>query len=81
MNRYFVVGNPVSHSLSPAIHKAFAQQFGIEMTYEARAFEDNRFAEGMGALCLKEKPAGINVTVPFKLDAADYVKARAILAN
>ncbi len=72
MNRYFVVGNPVSHSLSPAIHKAFAQQFGIEMTYEARAFEDNRFAEGMGALSLKEKPAGINVTVPFKLDAADY---------
>ena len=50
MNRYFVVGNPVSHSLSPAIHKAFAQQFGIEMTYEARAFEDNRFAEGMQSL-------------------------------
>ena len=70
MDRFYVIGNPVNHSLSPAIHAAFARQFGIEQTYETRRFE--RFAEDMGALRREMNPAGVNITVPFKQDAFDY---------
>ncbi|WP_052338317.1 shikimate dehydrogenase [Luteimonas huabeiensis] len=68
--RYAVFGQPVSHSLSPAIHAAFARQQAIALRYEAieaapEAFADAlaRFAEGGGR--------GANVTLPLKQAAVD----------
>jgi len=66
--QFAVFGHPVSHSLSPQIHRAFARQFGIELDYRtidaapadfetaARAF----FANG---------GSGANVTLPHKAAA------------
>ncbi|MCF0253015.1 MAG: shikimate dehydrogenase, partial [Duodenibacillus sp.] len=70
MQRFFVIGNPVEHSRSPEIHAAFARQTGAELTYERRLFAPGRFAEELARLVEQEHPAGCNVTVPFKLDAA-----------
>ena len=66
--RYAVVGNPIGHSLSPAIHSRFAEQTGEAVGYERieaplEAFEKtvrDFFGEGGG---------GLNVTVPFKQQA------------
>jgi shikimate dehydrogenase len=78
-DRYAVIGNPVAHSRSPAIHAEFARQAGHDLSYgtllaELDAFEQTvqRFRTGGGR--------GLNVTVPFKQRAyslADCRTARA----
>jgi shikimate dehydrogenase len=74
MSRYFVIGNPVEHSLSPEIHSMFAASAGIQdgFSYEKARFETGRFVEGVSALVREQSPKGCNVTLPFKLDAYDY---------
>ena len=80
---YAVVGNPIAHSRSPEIHERFARQTRQRMTYERievplEGFEDR-------ALALRDAGyRGLNVTVPFKLDAAklsDDLMPRARLAG
>jgi shikimate dehydrogenase len=69
MDRYGVIGNPVAHSKSPEIHAAFASATGQVLTYERILAQINGFADTVREL----KDAGckgVNVTVPFKLEAA-----------
>lgn len=83
VDKYGVVGNPIAHSRSPEIHQRFAQQVRQRLSYERieaplDGFEDK-------ALALREAGyAGINVTLPFKIDAAklaDDLTPRARLAG
>ena len=68
MDKYAVVGNPVAHSRSPQIHAAFAQATGQDMRYERLLAPIGGFAEAVEAFA-REGGRGLNVTVPFKLDA------------
>ena len=68
IDRYAVIGNPIAHSKSPLIHSEFARQTGEQLNYTAELVEIGQvspfvktFAENNGR--------GLNVTVPFKLDA------------
>lgn len=72
MDKYFVIGNPVKHSLSPDIHAMFAAQFELDMSYERAEFEPGCFIEGMAVLRREQQPQGANVTHPFKQDAYQY---------
>ncbi|MCP4487449.1 MAG: shikimate dehydrogenase [Gammaproteobacteria bacterium] len=67
-NRYAVVGNPVTHSLSPGIHQAFARQSGITLSYEALALPEDNFEASIKDL-QQQGYKGLNVTVPFKQKA------------
>ncbi|OVZ56596.1 shikimate dehydrogenase [Pigmentiphaga sp. NML080357] len=71
--RYAVIGHPVAHSKSPWIHARFAEQTGQPITYEAICAPVDGFAaqvEGFFAA----GGGGLNVTVPFKLEAFDLAR-------
>ncbi|MGE4369943.1 MAG: shikimate dehydrogenase [Burkholderiaceae bacterium] len=71
--RYAVIGNPVSHSRSPAIHRLFAGQFAISLTYDTLPAPLDGFADTVHTF-FSHGGAGLNVTVPFKEQA--YALAR-----
>ena len=72
MKKFYVIGHPVAHSLSPKIHAMFAAQCGEEIDYQSIDFEPGCFIDSLGRLRREQNPYGANVTVPFKRDAADY---------
>ena len=83
MDVYVVAGNPISHSKSPAIHQRFAEQATQRMHYGRLQPELDSFAQAAKAF-FTAGGKGMNVTVPFKLDAqnlADVLTPRAQLAG
>jgi shikimate dehydrogenase len=83
VDQYAVVGNPIAHSKSPEIHLLFARQTKQKISYERIEAPLDGFEEK--ALALRDAGyRGLNVTVPFKLDAAklaDDLTPRARLAG
>lgn len=67
-DRYAVIGNPISHSKSPLIHRMFAEQTGQGISYEAIEAELDGFELKIREL-ISRGYKGCNVTVPFKLEA------------
>lgn len=83
MDQYAVIGNPIAHSKSPQIHAAFAAQTGQPMAYEALLAPLDGFRAAV-AQFRQHGGRGLNVTVPFKLEAhalADALSARAEAAG
>jgi len=64
-DRYAVFGHPISHSKSPLIHRAFAEQTGQDLRYEAILAPLDDFAGSLAAF-IAAGGCGANVTVPFK---------------
>jgi len=67
-DKYAVIGNPISHSKSPLIHKMFAEQTGQNMSYEAIEAPLDGFAATIQRL-RDDGYKGCNITVPFKHEA------------
>lgn len=63
-----VVGNPIAHSLSPAIHNAWIAAAGLDGEYHAFLSPLDAFASFVGELRSKGV-RGANVTIPFKQEA------------
>ncbi len=70
---YAVVGDPISHSKSPLIHRLFAEQTDQDLIYEAIRIdsEESSFPYAVQELIAKGYK-GINITVPYKLDAFEF---------
>jgi shikimate dehydrogenase len=73
MKRFAVFGQPVLHSLSPKIHRAFAAQFGIALDYTAIECPPGDFPGALSSFA-KAGGHGANVTLPHKQRAAELCK-------
>jgi shikimate dehydrogenase len=66
-----VIGNPIAHSLSPAIHNAAFEALDLDFIYVPCQVEDVKGAlAGMRAL---HNFCGMSVTIPHKVEAMKYV--------
>lgn len=77
--RYAVIGDPVSHSLSPLMHMGWIADHGLDASYEAyRLRSDDPIAAIRGLTQF----AGMNVTAPHKEAAAKAAdRSEAPVAN
>ena len=75
IDRYAAIGNPIAHSRSPRIHALFAQHVGDAIEYGLILGEPGHFREAVDRF-RAAGGRGLNVTVPFKLDAFEVATER-----
>jgi shikimate dehydrogenase len=71
--RFAVFGHPISHSVSPAMHKAALSALSLPHTYEAIDVLDGEHLRQMVEAVKKGVLAGANVTIPHKTAVLDFV--------
>jgi shikimate dehydrogenase len=66
-----VIGNPVEHSLSPAIHNAAFRKLGLDFVYLAWRVE--RIGDALNGLRALGNFRGASVTIPHKVAAVPFL--------
>jgi shikimate dehydrogenase len=66
-----VIGDPISHSLSPAIHNAAYAELGLDFVYVACRVKDVR--NTMAGMRAMENFRGMSVTLPHKMEVMQYL--------
>ncbi|GKX65426.1 shikimate dehydrogenase [Inconstantimicrobium mannanitabidum] len=73
MKTFGLIGEKLSHSLSPEIHNVIFQKLGIKATYNLFEVENNNIAEvGEAIRVLNIK--GVNITIPYKEEVINSVE-------
>ncbi|MDC3165645.1 shikimate dehydrogenase [Candidatus Pelagibacter sp.] len=72
MKKYLVIGNPISHSLSPELHNHWIKQNGLDAIYDKKKVNDNEL-ESLISDVKYGYINGVNVTVPFKNTVIPYL--------
>ncbi len=72
MKKYFVIGNPVNHSLSPKLHNHWLKENKIDAIYDKKKIKENDLKNVFSEF-KENKINGINVTVPFKKSVIPYL--------
>ena len=70
---FAVVGDPVSHSLSPLIHNRWIAEAALDAHYSALHLQSTNAAADIRALAFEY--SGLNVTLPHKIAALEAATA------
>ena len=73
MKKYFVIGNPIDHSLSPKLHNYWLKKNNLDANYEKIAPSENEIKAILDKIKEKEI-SGINVTVPYKQTVIPFLE-------
>ena len=80
MKKYFVIGNPIEHSLSPKLHNYWIKENNIDAVYDKKQLNENDI-KGVISEIKNDKIHGINVTVPFKRSVIPFLDQLTPLAK
>ena len=72
IKKYFVIGNPIDHSLSPKLQNHWLKNNNINAIYEKIKLEENEIKNFVEDI-KKQKIIGCNVTVPFKKKVLSFL--------
>ena len=73
MKKYFVIGNPINHSLSPKLHNFWFRKHNLNAKYEKLLLEKGNLNKIVQKVKTGEI-SGLNVTVPFKQLIIPYLE-------
>ena len=73
-SRLAVLGSPINHSLSPAIHRAAYEKLGLAWTYVAAEVESGGLSTWMNSL--DDEWRGLSLTMPLKREILPQLAAR-----
>jgi len=79
-NFLVLIGNPVSHSLSPIMHNAAIKYLGLDLIYFSIPCNEKDFEIVIKSLS-KINCKGINITIPFKEKVLNYCSKISPLAK
>ena len=65
MKKFFVIGNPIEHSLSPKLHNYWIKSNNLKAVYDKKKLDVSEL-DNLIKDVREKKIDGINVTVPFK---------------
>lgn len=67
MKACYLIGHPVGHSMSPAMHNAAFKELGLDYRYEAVSVEPERLTDFLNGVLRRPTVRGANVTIPHKI--------------
>tara|TARA_Y100000768_G_C23899029_1_gene644104 strand:+ start:91 stop:888 length:798 start_codon:yes stop_codon:yes gene_type:complete len=80
MKKFLIIGNPISHSLSPKLHNYWFKESNIDGNYEKNELDKNQLEKIIQKIRKKEI-FGMNVTVPFKQLILPYLETKSKIAE
>ena len=63
--KFGIIGDPISHSLSPLLHNYWFNKYNIDADYSILKVKDNNLSDIIEKIKTKDL-FGINVTLPYK---------------
>jgi len=73
MKRHLIIGNPISHSMSPKLHNYWFKQKKIDANYEKAQPEEEEIEKILQQV-KSNSIWGMNVTVPFKKKVIPFIE-------
>ena len=72
MKKFLVIGNPISHSLSPKLHNYWIKKSKIDAVYDKKLLNESELKNLLSQIKTGEI-SGINVTIPFKNSVIPFI--------
>ena len=80
MKKFFVIGNPIEHSLSPRLHNYWLKSNNLNAFYDKKKLNISEL-ENLIKEMKEKKIEGINVTVPVKNSIIPFLDELSIEAE
>ncbi len=80
MKHYAIIGYPLGHTFSPAMHNHAFKHYGIDAVYEPRSIPPEGFEKGLQQL-RDDGIRGFNITIPYKQRILSHLQKLDTLAE